>query len=507
MEKTVVKSKKRAPLTLWGRVGIILGAAVVIGLALTLILFFGNPDPTYISAELQLTFDGAAEGKAPDGYAFSVDDLTSDAVIRAALEAASLSDEYTPEQIRSGLVITGNYPEDIVKQTMSYDSLLNFTANRTLTVDRYHPTLFRVTLYNYFDSHISRAKLENLLRSLLSAYQSQFAVEYAQGAMAVGEDDSFELSNYDYPQQLQILQQRLAAVSAYAQEMYEREPSFRYGGSSFNDIVARISNLQDSDIGRLNANMTLNALTKDPDRLETQYEFAMRDLNDRLTRHLEQLTNMDALIDSYEKSEIIYISTSDSLTKIDGNSSETYDALIDLRREIAEDNTMTSSQIATYRLKLADLNGEDEPAPDSEAVPVISEAAEVGEETDAEPAGDGEETDVRASVNTVANESQRKLSEEAVASLRESFERDVAALEAKCDAVIADFSAMIKAWNESKINELTVTASEYRYFAPRLISGAFIKTAIKTAGPIVALAAIVCLCMIIAVKKREEMTN
>ena len=517
MAKNVKKTEKRArkPLSLWTKVLIIVVCATVFGLILSVILFKKDAKPTYASATMQLTFEGAAEGKAPDGYAFHVDDLLSDEVIEAALEASSLSGKYTAEQIRQAMVVSGGYPADIVGQTMSYDSLLNLTASRTLTIDRFHPTLFGVTLYNRFDEKISQTKLTELLSNLLSVYQKHFAKVYTQGAPSDNTGVVFVLSDYDYPQQLQILQQRLEFLSDYAAEMYEREPAFRYGGNSFNDIVARIASLQDSDIGRLNASMTLNALTKDPDRLRTQYEFELKDLSNRLERRKQELAKLEALIASYEKSEIIYISTESSLTKIDGNSTETYDALVDIRKELAEENTLTGSKIATYRLKLSDLTGEEYKPEDSgdDTSNADSDGSDdtAGNATDnGQNAVAGDGTDTSASDDTdkkeSANTGKKTVSEETAKKQQEAFEKDLTTLASKINSVEADLSTMVKAWNDSKLNELSITVSGTKYYAPKLVSGAFVKSAIKTTGPFTALAVIVSLCMIIVAKKKEEKT-
>ena len=502
--KKTAKNSVRKPLTLWQKVVCLIGAAVVIGLILSVVLFKKDEKPVYASAELQLTFEGAAEGKAPDGYTFHVEDLSSDEVIKKALEASSLSDKYTADQIRSALVVAGGYPADIVGQTMSYDSLLNLTASRTLTVDRFHPTLFRVTLYDRFDKSISKAKLNELLKNLLTIYKERFTTVYAGGAPTA--DVTFSLTDYDYPQQLEILSKRLTLLQNYAEEMYDRDPSFRYNGNSFNDIVARIASLLDSDIGRLNATMTLNALTKDPERLKTQYLFELRDHNNRLGRRKDQLTELDKLIDSYEKSEIIYISTEQSLTKIDGDSTKTYDTLIDLRKDLAADNTLTGSKISIYRLKLSDLTGEEYLADGT-----VASRDETGEQENDNPDGTDGETAITGETGDADVTDTKKetvtVSPEVLQRRREVFEKDLNTLSGKTDMVSADFAVMVKAWNDSKLNDLSVSVSNYRYEAPRILSSAFIKSVIKTTGPIVAIAVIISLCMIIAVKKRELKTE
>ena len=44
----------------------------LIGTALAAVLFFGESNQTYATAAIQFSFDGAAEGKAPNGYPFDV---------------------------------------------------------------------------------------------------------------------------------------------------------------------------------------------------------------------------------------------------------------------------------------------------------------------------------------------------------------------------------------------------------------------------------------------------
>ena len=64
---------------------------------------------------------------------------------------------------------------------------------------------------------------------------------------------------------------------------------------------------------------------------------------------------MDRLIASYDKNDIIYLSSTDSLTKIDGNSSETYDELVSQRKEVSDGITQIITRINNYNLLMEDL--------------------------------------------------------------------------------------------------------------------------------------------------------
>lgn len=474
---------------------IILILCGIVGLALTSVLFFKNPDPTYASATLQFTFDGAADGIAPNGARFDIAGIASDEVLAEGLKAASLEGSYTPEQIAASLVTRGVYPEDMAAQVMSYESLLDFTANRETTVGDYHPTTYGVALYSDFDPSISESALKALLEGILASYKAYFARVYANGL----EKGSllFTLDEYDYPQQLEIVQGHFETMAQYAAEMYERKPTFRLNGAGFNDISVRLNNLIASDITRLNADLTMNALTRDTARLMTQYQFEIRDLSNQLDKQTTQLDKLDKLVESYDKNEIIYLSTTDSLTKIDGNSSETYDELVNRRKEVADGITEINSQISEYQLKLSDLMREETAA---------TPAAQVSEDMDAQQVA---EASAEAAAEVVAM-TEEEIAEAAAEAERQAkaqtalLEKNIAALVSKGDAIIDDFEALLTAYNGEEINDLTVTADRLRYEAPKVVSGAFVKKAIKVAGPVCALGFMLCMILIIVSRKREE---
>ncbi len=477
---------------------IVLVVCAIVGLALTAALFFGKPDKTTASANIQFTFEGAPEGLAPNGRPFNVSELASDEVLTAALREAGLEGTYTPEQLRPCLMARGVFPKDMVDQVTSYASLLDFTTSRSTNVGDYHPTVFDVSLSSDFDKSISEDKLVALMQNILIAFRHRFAQVYANGLET--ESLLFTLDQYDYPQQLEILQNHYEMISAYALEVYEWKPIFRWQGVGFNDISVRLNNLINSDIGRLNADLTMNALTKDTVRLLTRYQFEIRDLSNQLQKQREHLKKMDAIIDKYSKNEIIYLSTADSLTKIDGNSSETYDELVDRRKKIADDITDINSRISEYQLKLADLIGEDAFA-DQQADVASVEADTASVEADAGQTPDQALADVvemtEAEIAKAAEDAERETQAQ-----KDALEKNLSTLVEKGQVILNDFKAMLEAFNQEQINELNLAATSVRYDAPRVLSGAFAKKAIMVAGPICTLGFLACMLMIFISRKR-----
>lgn len=544
-EKT---NKKRIP-ALWRRVICILCCALVIGVIVSFATFFKTRSEDRVAVTLQMSFDGSANGVAPNGYRFDVSEILSDEVLTNALKATSLDGKCTAEDVRKCITVAGRYPADIVTQTMSYDSLLNFTANRKLTIDEFHPTQFTITLTNSSKLNLSKAQMQNLLKNIMAEYKTYFAEVSVMGRP--GDTEPFDLTGYDYAQQLEIIERRIEIMEKYAVEMYTNEPSFRSADGGFNDIVVRLDNLINNDVSRISAKLTLNALTKDPERLLSQYRYELKNLNNQLNAQNKVLELVDKMIESYEKADILYISTQDALTKIDGNSSETYDKLVEVRKGIADNNTKLSSRKADIILKLQDLLGgvESGIVLDSNSEFVNrEESADTG--SDDADNGNTDKNTGDANDNSVSGDNTNNgtdntgengngsgnngsgnngtdngngtteiditswTDEQIVAALqkaaensagqRESLEKEISLLVARCDEVMKDFNKMLQDWNAEKVNDLTMEVGKYSYSRQGVISSAFIRNGIKRTGPFVALAMIISLIMIISANVKEE---
>ena len=143
------------------------------------------------------------------------------------------------------------------------------------------------------------------------------------------------MKDYDYFQQLEILRFNIAQAADYADELAEMDPSLQLNAKGFSDLSLQFNNMINSDLSRLNATMTMNAVSKDLERLKGQYRFEIQDLQDQVKIQTDLMSNMDLLISTYGKSGIIYLSTTDALTKVDRESSKIYDSLVDLRNEVS----------------------------------------------------------------------------------------------------------------------------------------------------------------------------
>ncbi len=462
---------------------LVLAVCAVAGLVLSVILFNQNPGRTYASASLQFSFNGAGEGKAPNGYPFDVNGIFSEEVLEKALEDSGLNGTYTTDQIKDNLTITGIYPDNIVKQMTAYTSLLDESAEQQATMADYHATQYSVVLHHDFDPKISGDALKTLLSNILDAYRAYFIKTCA---LSLEKTDPIpELSEYDYTQQLQAISEAADQQSRFAREMADQAPDFRKDRKGFDDIIVSYDNLK-SDIERLNSSITLNTVSKDRDRLQQQYEMEIRTLNRELESTQEEITRIEGLIASYDKDGIVYVSTSGSLQKVSSNASDTYDKLVAKRKELTDSITATNADIAKYQALLDDMTN-------NSAAPTKAETTGADETTG---------TDETGEVSTSA-----ELTEAEREQLTAASEKQIETLTSKKDRVTSDFRAMLDAYARQEINERTVLLSNLKYKAPSMLSGAFIVKVIKTAGPICVLGLMVCLAWMIISRWRNRRSS
>ena len=452
MKKTHWLRNTLIVLIICGLLGTILGA----------VLFFTEGNRTYAESTIQFAFEGSAEGKAPNGYPFDLSGFTTDEVLNAALEASGLTGVYTVDQLRENLTVTGVYPEKIAEQMTKYVSLLDTNADNTAAVTDYHPTQYSVMLYNDFDKGISSGKLSELLKNILTAYRAYFARTYA--ASLDQSNPIADLPEYDYAQQMEAISESVDQQIRYAEEIKELAKDFRLNGKGFGDIVTRYQNLQ-SDINRLNATITLNAVSKDRTRLQKRYEMEIRELQIQLDSLTEELKQVETQVNSYDKDGIIYVSANGSLSRVGSSASQTYDKLVETRKKVSDKIAETNAKIALIQARLDDMTG------------AAANVKTAGEDEDA----------------AAVEQLNRKELEE----LRKSVEEKISALTTKKDAIVSDFAAMLDAYSAQEINERTVSTTAVKYKAPSLISGEFVKKILKTAGPICAVGLMVCLVLLI----------
>lgn len=474
---------------------IVLVICGIIGVAWAAINFSAHPERTYAIASLQFSFDGAGQGEGPNGYPFNINGISTDEVILKALELSALENDYKVYQIRDNLEVTAVYPENIVKQMTAYNSLLDANAEQQMALTDYHPTIFTVRLYNDFDPHISPVRLTGILNNLLEAYRLYFARYNSTGLTQT--DPIPELTEYDYAQQIIAISEASAQQQRYVKEMVDRAPDFKKDRMTFNDILVSYEAL-DSDINRLNASVALNALSKERERLQNQYEMEIRNLNRQVEGEQEELKQIDKLVNAYDKDDILYVSTSSAVQQVAGNSSATYDRLVARKKELTNAIAADNASIAKYEALVSDMVASGDNTAEASAVETADNIKE-------DPIKDTVETQTTAAETESADVSTAaELTAEELKVLDNLTERKLKAIRARKDVVTDQFISLLDAYTTQEVNEHTLSVIDVKYKTPSLLSGVFAVEVVKKAGALCALGFIGCLVLLIASRWKED---
>ena len=418
--------------------------AVVIGILIAGIKYFGTEKvQRSASVDIEFTYEGAAYNLTPSGEIFSIDAITSEKLIAEVLEKEGLSGKYTPEMISSNIEVIGYSPDDVIDRIKAFDSLYNFSESRAVQQNEYYPTTYNIKLYDYFDTNISDAGLQKLVNAIANAYKSYFINEYAYIFDTSSLKNLLDLDDYDFFQRLKILKNNLSIIKNYAQELYTLDSAFRNNDMSFNDIILKANSIENDYLNSTEASIITNVITVSAERLLNQYEYEITLLENDKNYKEKNLEELNALIDTYQTDGILYIGSGDSLVKIESNSKETYEKLIDEKRELSDSLIEINSEIDRYKVYIKALE----------------------------------------------NNTSNKSASSTATSISETNKRILSLKDT--------FIEMLASYNDTIINEDSIEISDLRYNGAKILSGGFIVMIIKCVGPLFVI--VMCICCIHAV--------
>ena len=388
-----------------------------------------NKVEAYSYETIQFNYDGASDGKDPNGNAFNPVNFLSDDIIEFALAKSELT--YDVEDVRAHISLENVVPENIVEEISSYEKIMDSESSRKIGSKDYHPVRYRFNVYQDLDNKLSSGKLNGFLNNLVEEYCNKFYATYKKTFDETAYQDLFNLDNYDYIYQGQIVSTRLSVLMSYADEIYQEHDDFVVNGKSFKDIYLKAEKLMSTDAYKLNQIIVLNALSKDVERLKDYYTFLLERLNYDKTKYQSDLTAITTQVNAYEIDSTVYVGTGENIIKVESNSVETYNTL--LARQISISNTITSieKQISDYTNILEKLE---------------------------HPTGD-------------------TTAEDTVKTMLVALNKDYGDLQEL-------FKVMIEEYNNVYVKDVAIEQTGVRYSKSSIFSGSFIVRTIKNAAPI-----------------------
>ena len=388
-----------------------------------------NKVDAYSYETIQFNYDGASDGKDPNGNAFNPVNFLSDDIVESALIKSELT--YDVDEVRAHISLENVVPENIVEEISSYEKIMDSESSRKIGAKDYHPVRYRFNVFQDLDNKLSSGKLNNLLNNIVEEYCNKFYVTYKKTFDENAYQDLFNLDNYDYIYQGQIVSTRLSALMNYAEEIYKEHDDFVVDGKSFKDLYLKAEKLIGTDASKINNIIVLNALSKDVERLKDYYTFLLERLNYDKTKYQSDLTAITAQVNAYEIDSTVYVGTGESVIKVESNSVETYNTLLARQISISQQITSIEKQISDYTNILDKLE---------------------------HPTGG-------------------TTPEETVKSMLTALNKDYGDLQEL-------FKVMIEEYNKTYVKDVAIEQNGVRYSKASIFSGSFIVRAIKNAAPI-----------------------
>ena len=427
----------------------------VIGLVWSIIDFkVTNKFLSYSYETIQFNYDGASDGKDPNGNPFNPIDFLTDDVISEGLTLSNLDNTYDTSKVREFITIENVVPKNIVNEIDSYDSILKDSSDmRNITSSDYHPIRYRFVLYHGLDKKLSKNSLNELLANIVKAYETSFYTTFKRNFKLDNYNEIYSVENDDYIYQVEVYTNKINLLSSSASDLYNKHVDFNVDNKSFKDIVLKCDQILSSDITRINSIIVLNALSKDIDRLKDYYNCKIEMLNYNKVKYTSDLTAVTAQINDYEKDSTFYVGTGDSIIKVDSNSSATYDALLAKQIETSERIAQINIELTNCQTILADI-----------------EAA-------------------------TGDDSAKNLVESYITKLENDFSE-----------VELSFKQLMDKYNDKYITKGTISTNNIKYQSDSLVSSAFIKRFIKICVPfeLVALLGVCVYWMLRETKKNKK---
>lgn len=237
-------------------------AVVVVTLLITYVLPWATSmQAGAAEASLSIAFEGAGNGLDPQGNRFNINEVKSEAVLKAAIEASGLENQLTAEELQKRIYILPYAQEDTLKELLTLTTINGKTQD--IREQIVYPTTFQIGLQDTgFPSVISDQKL---LTHILQAYTDYLESKYLADTAGEPAYSKEEILAMDYPEMVKVVNQGAESLLRYIGTYTGNEPQFVSGksGLSFGDIYQKALILQNTDIATMRSLVSFYRLTED----------------------------------------------------------------------------------------------------------------------------------------------------------------------------------------------------------------------------------------------------
>ncbi len=343
---------------------IVVSAIVGILIAFVVGMYMQYLQPYKGSVNMIVTFNfnGIEKGLDPYGNDFDISKAKSPAVLSKVVANLNLSNYgISEDNIRTNLkiipIIPGNITEKI--KSLQESKAQNVGDGQDYT---YYPNTYLVTLNLPRSFSISSFEAREILDELFKQYKKYFYSSYFSGAFLTDEIGPIDYSIYDYPQQIEILQNQIMTLKNYLKiknnEVGASGFRSKKYGFTFSDLIESITVLEKVDLQNIGASIDSFNLTKDKEALIKLYEYRIQE-SEMISKKKNDEANIYAnSINKYQKDKNILVipgnGVTSDLSSVEKNqTSKYYDDLIE-KSILAETQAKESVNNANYYRKQID---------------------------------------------------------------------------------------------------------------------------------------------------------
>lgn len=235
------------------------------------------------SMVMTLNYDGAKDGLTPEGGRFDITLIKSDEVLDGVIKRMDKT-KLTTDFLRSRISIDAKMPRTAMDKTIS--SIQSGSAYS------YTPSEFTIS-YSQKEK-IGRNDTTKVLDALAESYTEFFNRRYSNNNVILSFNKEETYDGYDYDEICTILDDKVNSMISYLSG--QRTENITYisnqTGYAYVDLINKLVNIRDVNIGNLNSYVMQNQVSKDKDILLKKYDY----LINKETSNYNYLNNSSNII-------------------------------------------------------------------------------------------------------------------------------------------------------------------------------------------------------------------
>ncbi|ANW97641.1 exopolysaccharide biosynthesis protein [Thermoclostridium stercorarium subsp. thermolacticum DSM 2910] len=258
------------------------------------------PNSQHVVAIININYPGIEQGLNPDGTQFDILQLKSPYVIEKALEELALTNSGLKlDEIRRNIDITPIVPDDVSQRA---ETILKQGQEFV-----YYPSEYKITYK--INKAFSYSQGIQLLEEIISQYKKYFYMLYSDVKTVENTISNVDLSNYDYPDIVEIINKQVESVQELLESKAEEGSGFRSSntGYTFTDLSRSYDVLKNVDITKLESLVNTNTLTKDRERLIEDYEYRVKRMELEMAKKSSEAEEARKLMDQYKKEDYVLL--------------------------------------------------------------------------------------------------------------------------------------------------------------------------------------------------------